>query len=86
MILTEFDILRRVQGKMDGVGLLKSANGDTYEGSFKNNKYHGIGMFTKKNGDRYLGNLVDGDACGLGILALSTGEKYKGHFDKNTRL
>lgn len=42
-------------GKMEGVGVLTSRNGDVYEGSFLNGMFDGIGTFKKATGDIYMG-------------------------------
>lgn len=36
------------------------ANGDTYEGQFKNNKFHGKGKYVWHTGDVYEGEFVNG--------------------------
>ena len=42
-------------GKMEGVGILQSKNGEVYQGSFVNNLYEGIGSYKRATGDIYMG-------------------------------
>ena len=37
-----------VQGKYEGVGLMRMAGGDEYLGMFKQGTYHGIGQYSAK--------------------------------------
>ena len=44
---------------------LKESKTGTYEGEFKNNKYHGKGTLTMRNGDMYEGQFVAGQKHGM---------------------
>ena len=44
---------------MQGKGIFKYANGDCYEGEFKNSKFNGKGVLTHADGTKQEGNFVD---------------------------
>jgi len=46
-------------------GRKESKTTGTYDGKFKNNKYHGRGMLTMNNGDEYEGQFVAGQKHGM---------------------
>jgi len=56
------------------------ANGDLYEGEWKNEKMHGHGKYTDIDGDIYIGEFNDGLRNGQGTYIFATGEKYDGKF------
>jgi len=43
----------------------KESKTGTYQGKFKNNKYHGEGHLTMNNGDWYYGDFVAGQKHGM---------------------
>jgi len=47
--------------------VFKRANGDVYEGQWKNDKIHGFGVFIRSNGDKYSGEWYDDKMHGKGI-------------------
>jgi len=49
-----------VQGRPDGKGTYKWANGARLEGTFKNGKAHGAGVYISAKGVRYEGQFLDG--------------------------
>jgi hypothetical protein len=44
-----------LNGKLDGFGLYKSADGQYYKGMWKHGKPHGHGVFTSPDGEKYDG-------------------------------
>lgn len=50
-----------------GKGVKVWANGDRYEGEWREDKQHGRGIYMWANGDRYEGEWKDGDLHGEGI-------------------
>lgn len=58
------------QGKMDGLGKMEFANGNIYEGSFKNGNIHGVGkksFMSNTVKDTYSGTFVENKISGMGI-------------------
>ena len=64
------------------LGLEGGISGHTYQGSWKNNKYHGIGTLYYNNGKiMYSGHFYNGEHNGMGIQYASNGKKeYEGEF------
>ena len=50
----------------NGQGTITWANGDKYEGEWKDGKKHGKGTETCSNGDKYEGDWKDGEKHGKG--------------------
>ncbi len=67
-------------GKKDGDGTMKYANGDFYSGKWQNDKKHGIGKFIWKNGNSHDGEWKDDKLHGQGTYYFSDGYKYIGEF------
>lgn len=79
---------RHVEGFFDkGLrqGVYIGADGNRYEGSFENGKYHGQGIFTWANGDCYEGTFENGLRHGQGILTWVGGTRYEGAFENGER-
>ena len=55
-------------------------DGCTYEGGWKDDKYHGYGIFKWPDGTKYEGQFVDGDKWGEGKNYFSNGDVYVGDF------
>ena len=56
----------------------------TYEGEFKDGKYHGKGTFYWNDGAKYTGDWESDTKHGRGILIMPNGEKYDGDFFNQT--
>jgi len=56
------------------------ADGDVYEGEFKNDKRHGEGKYTFADGDVYEGNWKDGKRHGEGKMTYADGSVYEGNW------
>jgi hypothetical protein len=52
----------------------------TYEGGWRDGKYHGRGAFLWPNGDRYEGDWNDNKRTGLGVFSWLNGDRYDGKF------
>ena len=64
-------------------GILTMKNGNTYEGSFSNNKYEGKGTLKSKAGAMYTGDLINGKAHGKGIMIYVDGSTYFGEWHES---
>lgn len=76
-----------VQGKLHGYGNWRSkANGTTFQGFFKHDKFHGFGITTNVNGAFY-GEFVNGLRSGYGVEdEAMSGNKYIGMWQDGKRL
>jgi hypothetical protein len=69
----------------NGQGIMTYANGDKYDGQFKDGKKHGQGTLTFANGHKYIGQFKDDAMHGQGTITYADGEKYDGQW-KDDRL
>lgn len=53
-------------GRLNGSGEYRAANGEHYQGQFENGQYSGQGIWTDKEGNRYEGEFIAGDFHGPG--------------------
>ena len=62
------------------------ANGNKYDGEWKDDKKNGRGVYTFANGNKYDGEWKDGDFNGRGVMTYADGNKYDGEWKnhKNT--
>lgn len=80
-------------GKPEGYGQYKWANGNTYQGTFKNGFKHGNGKWKKKPPEEVLGaksNSYEGDyqmdrKHGWGYFEWESGNSYRGRYDADER-
>ena len=74
------------EGAANGVGKLKSYNGNMYEGYWTDNKLDIFGMVKLTNGKKkhYEGQFKEGSKNDLGIMTWPTGEKYEGSWIKDS--
>jgi hypothetical protein len=68
------------KGKLDGKGVLKYSNGNSYEGDFLDGKREGKGVYKWKNGDVYEGDFKDDLLNGKGVMKWKDGDVYEGDF------
>ena len=61
------------------------ANGDRYEGEWRNGNPHGRGTYTWANGERYEGEFREGKRIGQGTYTWATGDRYEGEFREGKR-
>jgi hypothetical protein len=57
----------------NGYGIYKHANGEMYEGFFKNGKYNGYGIYAWTNGATYAGEWTDGSRNGDAVVYFTDG-------------
>ena len=62
-------------------GIYRKANGDVYEGGWKEGKSHGQGKCTWANGDVYEGGCKEGKRHGQGKLTYAYGDVFEGSWD-----
>ena len=65
-----------------GYGILKSHQGDSYEGLFRNGFKHGTGVENYLNGGSYIGGFKEGQPDGFGKLIGFDGSVFEGNFLK----
>lgn len=73
-------IHRYLQTISNGAGTLTYANGDTYEGEWRNDSACGYGVLIYANGCRYEGGWLDDRRHGQGTLYLPDGSQSDVHF------
>lgn len=56
------------------------SNGDTYQGSWRNNRPHGQGRYLTLKGDEYSGTFHNGRFQGEGTFRFSNGDVYQGQW------
>ena len=81
----DFYVGEKKDGKKHGTGKMIYANGDTYEGSWENDKYHGFGVFKSKNKEEK-GNWVNGSPCGEFEYLTDSKTTFKGELYKSIGL
>ena len=64
---------------------LKYQNGDTYEGTLKDNKYHGKGVYKFSSGSVYAGDFRNGKFHGDASYKFSDGRIYLGNYLKGKK-
>lgn len=64
----------------NGSGTYAYANGDKYDGTFKNGLRDGHGKFAYKNGDQYEGNFAEDKKDGFGTYVFANGTVLEGIF------
>ena len=79
-----FHFWEGVRGPLGGgfaprVGALSHANGEVYEGEFRNGRADGLGHLESANGDTYDGHLERNRFHGLGRFRKSNGDAYLGY-------
>ena len=77
------EIPLNIYGKFQGEGRLTSADGDAYEGDWKDGKRDGEGSFNYVNGDSYSGNWLAGQKSGNGTYVYAAdGAQLSGRWEK----
>jgi hypothetical protein len=59
------------------------ANGNKYEGEWKDNKMYGRGTYIWANGDKYKGVWKDNKMYGHATIIFATGDKYEGEMNEH---
>ena len=69
-----------MDNKANGKGRLIHADGDVYDGSWKDDKAHGYGIYSHLDGARYMGNWKEDKQHGEGLETWPDGAKYQGQY------
>jgi len=70
----------------NGKGTFRDANGNVFEGEWRNDLYHGQGKLTCENGVVYQGSFVNGKKDGVGRLEVGEGKAvYEGEFKEDEK-
>lgn len=64
--------------RKEGRGIFETAEGEVYDGEFKDGKFHGWGSYTWVQKERYSGEWIEGSQTGFGIQTWPDGQTYKG--------
>ena len=78
-----YNLLLSIIAKKSGKGVFIRPNGDTYEGSWKEDKREGLGSELLKNGEKYQGNWTNNQREGHGAMTYPNGDRYEGMFKSN---
>lgn len=57
------------------------ANGERYEGEWKDNKRHGKGVYYWPDGREEVGQYVNGNEEGIHIFKTAQGQKFKNKYE-----
>ncbi|MGD1857072.1 MAG: pentapeptide repeat-containing protein [Leptolyngbyaceae cyanobacterium] len=66
-----------------GRGTMVYANGNRYDGNYRNGQRNGCGTFAFANGRRYVGEFKDDLFSGRGMWEFANGDRYIGDFEFN---
>lgn len=66
------------EGRRDGRGAIRGANGVRYDGEWRNDQYEGRGAYQSPDGSRYEGDWHLGRPEGHGAWAYADGARYEG--------
>jgi hypothetical protein len=77
--------LLKATNNPDGSGTLRLAEGDVYDGDWKDGKRHGHGVFVTLDGDIYNGGWTEGAYHGYGVFVWSAGKIYRGDYVNGER-
>ena len=84
ILLTALPVYAAQQGCVndcfDGTGTYYFANGDRYEGEWKDGKRDGQGIWYRSNGERYEGQWKYGEITGHGTYYFANGERCEGEW------
>ena len=72
-------------GKADGFGVYQWANGDRYEGEWKECQKHGHGSDKFSNGDMYVGHYRNGVPDNFGYYRWKDGTCYEGELKQGKK-
>lgn len=73
------------EGRRSGKGRIRFANGERFDGAWKDDLPHGLGEFWFANGDYYQGDVANGRMEGEGTYVASGAEVYEGGFAAGKR-
>lgn len=75
-----YDGERNATGQREGRGTMRFANGEIYEGEWKEDKYEGRGIYRYPDGAVYDGEYVAGKKEGHGSYRFADGATYVGEY------
>jgi hypothetical protein len=84
-LVTERTEGTRVAGHLQGAGKQASANGDRFEGMWKDDRKEGYGAYTAASGASYVGDFKDDKFDGHGVLTDPRGATYDGAWKAGRR-
>jgi hypothetical protein len=70
----------------NGKGKLKDADGNTFEGTWKNGKLEGHGIMAMPDGVKYVGEFQGGNMHGYGVVYLANGNVAQSGIYENNKL
>lgn len=73
------------QGKIEGFGTYRWADGSVYEGDWRANIIHGNGFFAGKDGRQFRGQWYNNSIHGIGQSSLPDGATYAGQYMYNKK-
>ena len=79
-IKSPYEGARSEDGKMEGFGVMKFANGSVYEGQWKEDQRMGRGKMKYPDGKVYEGEFFAGKPEGRGVFKYPSGDVYEGDF------
>ena len=65
---------------------MKYESGDSYKGSFSNNKFNGKGFYSYADGDEYEGDFQDGKTNGIGVWRHNDGRVEYARWEKGNQV
>ena len=65
--------------------MLTFANGDKYDGEWKDHKKHGRGVVAYANGDKFEAEWKDDKRNGTGVVTYANGDKFEGEYKDDKR-
>ena len=80
-VVEAYDGERNAAGQMHGRGVYRFANGDVYEGDFKDDNMHGRGVYRCADGNVYEGDFKDDNRHGRGVHRYANGAVYEGDLE-----
>jgi hypothetical protein len=75
----------RVAGHLQGEGVQTLANGDRFEGSWKDDRKEGHGAYTAADGRTYVGEFKNDRFDGVGVMTDGKGDRYEGAWKAGRR-
>ena len=83
--LDDADDMEPDMGVTSDKTVIKSPQGDIYEGAMMNGKKHGYGVLKAANGDVYDGDWKDDRKNGYGVIKYASGALYAGEYQDDLR-
>ena len=84
-LATEHTEGARAAGHLQGKGVQTLANGDRFEGAWKDDRKDGQGSYTAADGATYVGGFRNDRFEGIGVMTDSRGNRYEGAWKAGRR-